>query len=303
MTIREFEADIPDVPLQEVLGVLGAPDEKTVVVGQPGPIADGVAVAMRTNGQVLRDATRINLFNHYSDVLPTRFADTWFNIEQALRGAQEQAPLWKRGLWHVNGTVGEALSRLYINQHFPASSKDAVGHMVDDIRTAFRKRLTNAEWMDEPTRIEALAKLDTLRVKIGYPDHWEDDAALKIKPNDALGNLQRTYIYEDNKAAAKLGQPVDRDEWFMLAHETNAYYAHMLNEIVFPAGILEPPFYDPLADPAVNYGAIGAVIGHEITHAFDDQGRAFDASGQLRDWWTKYASRRLRPGMAWQDAR
>jgi len=210
---------------------------------------------------------------------------------RTLRGQQEMKPRWKRGVRVVNGGAGELLGKLYVEQHFPPDSKRRVETMIENLRQAFSDSVETLDWMDETTKLAAQRKLDAFNAKIGYPDKWRDYSALNIVAGDLVGNIQRVRQFEHNRHIAKLAKPVDRSEWGMTPQTVNAYYRPTWNEIVFPAAILHPPFFDPAVDDAFNYGAIGAVIGHEFSHGFDDQGRKFDGSGRLADWWTEADAR------------
>jgi putative endopeptidase len=203
-----------------------------------------------------------------------------------LRGVPQNLPAWQRAMRLENGALGEALGKLYVQQCFPAESKVRMEKMVANLLLAFKQGIDTLEWMSPATKKEAQAKLATFTPKIGYPKKWRDYSALEIRRNDLLGNVHRANVFDFKRNVAKLGKPVDRDEWHMSPQTVNAYYNPELNEIVFPAVILQPPFFDPKADDAVNYGAIGAVIGHEISHGFDDKGSQYDGLGNLRDWWT-----------------
>ena len=205
----------------------------------------------------------------------------------ALRGVPQNLPAWQRAMRLENGALGEALGKLYVEQYFPAESKVRMEKMVANLLLAFKQGIDTLDWMSPQTKKEAQAKLATFTPKIGYPKKWRDYSALQIRRDDLLGNVFRANRFEHQRNVAKLGKPVDRDEWFMTPQTVNAYYNPELNEIVFPAVILQPPFFNAKADDAVNYGAIGAVIGHEISHGFDDQGSQYDGLGNLRDWWTK----------------
>ena len=195
---------------------------------------------------------------------------------------------WKRGVGLVEEALGEAVGQLYVERHFPPHAKEAMVGLVDNLVEAFRRSLSQVPWMGEATRREALTKLGQFTPKIGYPQRWRDYGALEVRADDLLGNVRRAVAFEVDRQYAKLGGPVDRDEWFMTPQTVNAYYNPGLNEIVFPAAILQPPFFDVDADDAVNYGGIGAVIGHEVGHGFDDQGSQFDGTGTLRNWWTEH---------------
>ena len=203
-----------------------------------------------------------------------------------LSGTEENRERWKRGVSLVQDLLGEAVGKLYVARHFPADAKDRMKVLVDDLTEAYRRNISELEWMSPETRTKALAKLEKFTPKVGYPDKWRDYSQLQITPTDLLANVRNGYLDEYRRELGKLGQPVDRDEWFMTPQTVNAYYNPGMNEIVFPAAILQPPFFDPQADDAANYGGIGAVIGHEIGHGFDDQGAKYDGDGNLVDWWT-----------------
>ena len=220
--------------------------------------------------------------------LPAAFVDENFDFYgRTLTGAEELRDRWKRGVSLVEGSLGEAVGELYVAQHFPPEHKAAVQRLVDNLIAAYRESITGLDWMGEETRARALAKLDAFTPKIGYPDKWRDYSTLEIDAEDLLGNVRAANLFEERRDLDKLGKPMDRGEWFMPPQMVNAYYNPPLNEIVFPAAILQPPFFDPEADDAWNYGGIGAVIGHEIGHGFDDQGSKYDGTGRLTDWWTE----------------
>ncbi|MCA0427592.1 MAG: M13 family metallopeptidase [Bacteroidetes bacterium] len=204
-----------------------------------------------------------------------------------LTGTKEQKPMWKRGISAANGIVGELLGQLFVEKSFSPESKKRVNAMVDNIMEAFRIRLGKLEWMSEPTRAKALEKLASFTRKFGYPDKWTDYSSLEIKNDSYLENYMRAAEFGHREMVEKLGKPIDRNRWGMLPQTVNAYYNPTLNEIVFPAAIMQPPFFDANADEAVNYGSIGAVIGHELTHGFDDQGSKYGADGNLKSWWTE----------------
>ena len=222
-----------------------------------------------------------------SPYLSKAFVDTRFDFRgKTLRGQPQNRPRWNRGVALVDGQLGEVLGQEYVRLHFPASSKAQMDALVGNIRDAMTERLKHVDWMSEPTREQALYKMSKFGVKIGYPDKWRSYDGLELKPDDLYGNVERSSAFEWAYKRGKIGKPVDPLEWGMTPQTVNAYYNPPRNEIVFPAAILQAPFFDPNADPAVNYGGIGAVIGHEITHGFDDQGRKSDGDGVLRDWWT-----------------
>lgn len=203
-----------------------------------------------------------------------------------LSGTEENRERWKRGVSLVQDLLGEAVGKLYVDRHFPAEAKTRMLELVANLQEAYRRNISDLEWMSPQTREAALAKLEKFTPKIGYPDKWRDYAGLEISATDLVGNYRRGYAAEYDRDLAKLGGPVDRDEWFMTPQTVNAYYNPGMNEIVFPAAILQPPFFDAAADDAANYGGIGAVIGHEIGHGFDDQGAKYDGDGNMVDWWT-----------------
>jgi putative endopeptidase len=220
-------------------------------------------------------------------LLSKPFVDANFEFRgKTLQGQPEIKPRWKRGGAFVEDAMGEALGRIYVSRYFPPEAKAKVLQLVSDIRSALKARIEKLDWMSAETKARALDKLSKFTVKIGYPDAWRDYAALTIKPHDLYGNALRAGAFEWNRELKRLHGPVDRKEWGMTPQTVNAYYNSTGNEIVFPAAILQPPFFDPNADMAVNYGGIGVVIGHEISHGFDDQGRKSDGDGVLRDWWT-----------------
>jgi predicted metalloendopeptidase len=206
---------------------------------------------------------------------------------KVLSGIDQQQPRWKRGVNATDGALGEALGKLYVEQHFPAERKARMEQLVKNLLAAFKESINTLDWMGPDTKLQAQAKLAKFTTKIGYPNKWRDYSKLTVARDDLVGNVLRSHAFDYQKEVDKLGKPIDRDEWGMTPQTVNAYYNPELNEIVFPAVILQPPFFDADADDAVNYGAIGAVIGHEISHGFDDQGAQYDGDGNLRDWWTK----------------
>ncbi len=221
-------------------------------------------------------------------LMSKRFVDAqWQFRSHELSGALEQQPRWKRAIGLVSGELGEALGRDYVAAYFPPESKAKMVQLVTDLRTALKARIQNLTWMSDATKQKALEKLSLYTVKIAYPDKWRDYTKLVIKPGDLAGDVEAGSVFEWNRELAKLDKPVDKTEWGMTPQTVNAYYNPTMNEIVFPAAILQPPFFDPQADMAVNYGGIGGVIGHEITHGFDDEGRHYDGHGKLSEWWTE----------------
>jgi putative endopeptidase len=230
---------------------------------------------------------RWHLIHAAAPQLPAKFVDENFNFYgKTLTGTKEILPRWKRCVRSTDGALGEALGQVYVRKHFPPQAKTRALEMVNNLEAALREDIQNLPWMGQETKKQALIKLDAIVNKIGYPDKWRDYSALKIDRGPYVLNAMRAGRFEFNRDLAKVGKPVDRTEWGMSPPTVNAYYNPQLNEIVFPAGILQPPFFSPDSDDAFNYGGMGAVIGHELTHGFDDQGSQFDAQGNLRNWWT-----------------
>jgi putative endopeptidase len=219
--------------------------------------------------------------------LSSAFVDEHFDFYgRTLTGAQELRDRWKRGVTLVEGAMGEAIGQIYVERNFPPVAKERMDVLVANLVEAYRQSITTLEWMSEETRVRALEKLEAFTPKIGFPPKWRDYSSLEIDPSDLLANVRAANVFEFNRQLAKIGKPLDRDEWFMTPQTVNAYYNPGFNEIVFPAAILQFPFFDVARDEAANYGGIGAVIGHEIGHGFDDQGSKFDGTGRLTDWWT-----------------
>ena len=240
-----------------------------------------------TDLETLRAYLRFHLLSHVASQLPEPFDDTNYNFYgKQLSGSTEKPARWKRCSAGVDGVLGEALGEVYVKQYFAGDSKQKMLEMVSDIEHAMDRDIDQLDWMSAATKVRAKEKLHAVANKIGYPDHWRDYTTLEIKPDDAVGNRLRGLAFENDRELNKIGKPVDHLEWGMSPPTVNAYYNPSMNDINFPAGILQPNFYDPKVDDAVNYGHIGAVIGHELTHGFDDQGKKFDAKGNLSDWWT-----------------
>ena len=257
------------------------------VISQPSFFKGFAAMVPATPLETWKAWLAAQVITMSAPYLSQPFVDARFEFfGKTLSGQQEQRPRWKRGVQLVNGSMGEALGKLYVEKHFPAASKARMEKMIANLIEAYRQSITELDWMTADTKKEALAKLAKFSPKIAYPPKWRDYGRLEVKADDLVGNVERANTLEHEYQIGKLGKPVDRDEWLMSPQTVNAYYNPVKNEIVFPAAILQPPFFDVTADEAANYGAIGAVIGHEIGHGFDDQGRRFDGDGKLRDWWT-----------------
>ncbi len=260
----------------------------TVIVREPSYLEGFAAAWAEVPLADWKAWLRWHVLHDAASLLAKRFVDEDFDFYgRTLTGQPEPRERWQRGVSVVEGTLGEAVGKLYVEQHFPAAAKAQVLALVDHLIEAYRRSISELAWMTEATRERALAKLGTFTPKVGYPDVWRDYSALVIDPADLVGNLRRASSVETDRHLTRVGQPVDRTEWLMTPQTVNAYYHPLMNEIVFPAAILQPPFFDPEADEAVNYGAIGAVIGHEIGHGFDDQGSRYDGDGNLNDWWTE----------------
>jgi putative endopeptidase len=244
-------------------------------------------VVARRDLSEIKTYLRWQLLKSSAPVLPKAFVSENFSFfEQTLTGAKELKVRWKRCVESTDSNLGEDLGKVYVAQYFPSTSRTRMIKLVATLEKTLRADIQSLEWMSAATKKQALIKLNAIVDKIGYPSRWRDYSRLRIVREDALGNLQRSKAFEFRRRLSKIGQPVDRNEWLMTPPTVNAYYLEQTNEINFPAGILQPPFFDAQADDAVNYGAIGSVIGHELTHGFDDEGRKFDATGNLRDWWT-----------------
>ena len=259
-----------------------------VIVGEPSYFEALDHIVRDTPLAVWKSYFRYHLLSTFAPLLPSAFVEENFAFNGGvLRGTPQNQPRWKRGIRLVDGAIGEGLGKLYVAKYFPPQSKARMQRLVGNLLAAYRHDIDALDWMGPQTKKEAQAKLSRMQTKIGYPNRWRDYSALSIVRGDLVGNVIRANEFEYNRQIGKLGKPIDREEWEMTPQTINAYYRPDLNEIVFPAAILQPPFFNPQADDAANYGAIGAVIGHEMSHGFDDQGSQFDASGNLRDWWTK----------------
>ncbi len=286
MTLAEFQAITPHIDLTKYLRQVGAGKVTVVNVRQPDFFRTVDTLVTTVPLEDWKAYLRWRAASNAAPSLSSAFVNQAFSWQQNLSGAKELRPRWKRCAGAANAVLGEAVGEEYVRRTFtPAAKARALG-MVNNLRDALRDRIGQLGWMSDSTKQQALVKLDAFTRKIGYPDKWRDYSALQVKPGAYAENLQAATRFNNAREWKKIGKPVDRTEWAMTPPTVNAYYSPVLNEIVFPAGILQPPFYDPNADDAVNYGGMGAVIGHEMTHGFDDQGRQFDAVGNLRDWWT-----------------
>ncbi|HEY2347275.1 MAG TPA: M13-type metalloendopeptidase [Xanthomonadaceae bacterium] len=259
-----------------------------VIVSQPSYFKGLADIIRNTPVPVWKAYFRWHALHAAAPYLSKAYVDENFAFYgTVLRGVPQNRPRWQRGVRLLDGTIGEQLGQVYVSRYFPPASKARVTELVHNLLAAYKQSIDTLDWMSPATKQQALAKLSMYMLKLGYPDKWRDYSALRIDRDDLLGNVARASEFEYMRNINKLGQPIDRSEWGMNPQTINAYYNPEMNEIVFPAAILQPPFFDPKADDAVNYGAIGAVIGHEISHGFDDQGSQYDGSGNLHDWWTK----------------
>ncbi|MEZ5498388.1 MAG: M13 family metallopeptidase [Steroidobacteraceae bacterium] len=282
----EAAAAAPQFGWQPFLAAIGT-DTGAIDVNQPTYVASlGVLVRERPIA-TWREYLAFQLIDSYAPYLASKFDELHFDFHsRSLRGVQEQQERWKRGVDMLGNNVGEMVGQMYVERHFSPASKARMQALVGNLLQAFAQSIDGLQWMGSDTRTAAHEKLGKFTVKIGYPDKWRDYSSLTISRDDLVGNIERATAFEFDRQLKRVGGPVDRSEWLMTPYTVNAYYYPPANEIVFPAAILQPPFFDPQADDAVNYGAIGAVIGHEISHGFDDSGRQFDGDGNLRDWWT-----------------
>ena len=287
--LTQLDALTPGYDMTAFLTALGIKDKVTyLVVSQPSYLTGFSKVMQNTPLDAWKTYFKWHLLSASANTLSKSFADESFAFNSTvLNGIPKQEDRWKRGVRLVNGNMGESLGKLYVEKHFPAASKVRMEALVANLLEAYRESIDTLDWMSPATKKEAQAKLATFKPKIGYPNKWRDYSALQVVKGDALGNAQRASRFSTQFELNKLGKPIDREEWGMTPQTVNAYYNPEMNEIVFPAAILQAPFFDPKADDAVNYGGIGAVIGHEISHGFDDQGAQYDGKGNLRDWWTK----------------
>ncbi len=287
VTRAELPATFPGIDWNALLGGGNVPAQASLVVAQPSAIEKIAALAANEPLNVWKDYAAFRAINAYASVLPKAFVDEDFAFNgQVLAGTPAQRDRWKRAVDQVNGGLGEAVGQLYAAKYFPADAKAKIDDLVRNLIAAMDVRLQNLTWMAPETKAKARVKLAAFTPKIAYPDKWRDYSNLSVNRGEAFGNLQRAREFEYQRNLNKVGRPVDRGEWGMTPQTVNAYANPTMNEIVFPAAILQPPFFDPKADAAVNYGGIGAVIGHELSHHFDDQGRKFDPKGSLADWWT-----------------
>jgi putative endopeptidase len=293
MTLAALQAYAPGLDWNAHLAAAGAPGLTRVILAEKSAVKDSADLFARTPLETLKAWAAFHVADGASPYLSKRFVDSRFAFTSKLDGVTEQLPRWKRGVALIDASLGEAVGRDYSARYFPPQAKAATADMVANLKAAMAARIDGATWMAPATKAEARKKLDRMIVEVGYPSKWRNFSALKIDPSDLYGDVARSQAFEWAYSLEDLGKAVDHAKWDMHPQTVNAYNGGQENKVVFPAGILQPPYFDLAADPAVNYGATGATIGHEITHGFDDQGRKIDADGALRDWWTADDARRF----------
>jgi putative endopeptidase len=286
-TRADFPAKAPGLDWAEYFRAAGLDKQASFIVWQPEAFAGEAALVDSTALDTWKDWLAYHLIEAYAGVLPKALADERFAFfGKILSGTPEQRPRWKRGVETVNRLLGDEVGKLYAQRYFPPEAKAQADAMVGNIIAAFRQRIESLSWMDASTKAEAQAKLTTLYVGIGYPEAWRDYSAYVVKADDVFGNFWRGGLFDYRRNMLRLGAPVDRKQWSMTPQTVNAVNLPLQNALNFPAAILQPPFFDPQAPAAANYGAIGSVIGHEISHTFDSEGATFDSKGRVRNWWT-----------------
>lgn len=287
-SISQVKEMFPNIPWNRIFNeAMGIDTPEMLIVTTINTVKQGDNLLGRLTDREMKDYYIWSLVDEASNCLSDSFSDANFEFNRVMSGVQEQAPRWKRALGAVEGVLGEGIGELYVAEYFPQSSKDYVEGLVENLRNALGKHIIHLSWMSDDTKLQALKKLNATTVKIGYPDKWKDYSNLDIDPAFSYWeNMHNAEMWSRGEYLAKWGKPVDRTEWDMTPQTINAYANALNNEIVFPAGILQAPFYDPEASDAENYGGIGVVIGHELTHGFDDQGRQFDSQGNMVNWWT-----------------
>ena len=288
MSLDELKAYAPGFPWDSMLEASGISDQRAFVVRENDAIKGLAKTFGATDLETIKAYMTANYVGSMAAFLPAKIDNARFDFYgKALRGTEVQQERWKRAVSQIDAMMGEMVGKVYVKKHFPPVAKKEMDKLIENLRAAFKDGIDNLEWMDAKTKVEAQDKLAKFNPKIGYPDEWTDYSELKVDRDDLIGTVKSANEWSWKDNISKLGGPIDRNEWGMNPQTVNAYYRASLNEIVFPAAILQAPFFDPAADPAVNYGGIGAVIGHEMGHGFDDQGRKTDGNGVQRDWWTE----------------
>lgn len=287
-TVQQLKKDYPNIDWNLLIESLGLTDVKTVIVGQPRSFAEVSKLLGSLSEQEIKDYLAYSYIHSAASYLSDDYVNAEFELfGKVMSGKKENEPRWKRALSVPNGLLGMAVGQLYVEKYFAGESKSKMLTLVDNLKTALGEHISNLTWMTDSTKQNALVKLNSFKVKIGYPDKWKDYSAINVDPKESYWtNIKKAVKWHAEDNIAKYGKPVDKEEWLMTPQTVNAYYNPTTNEICFPAGILQAPYFDVNADDACNYGAIGVVIGHEMTHGFDDQGRQFDQNGNMVDWWT-----------------
>ena len=287
MTIEELEKEIPGVDWKVYFETIGLPGIEELNVAQPEPIREVARIWNNSPLEAQKAYLQWKVIDAAAPYLGDEFVAEHFEFNgKVLSGVKEMKPRWKRAVATVDGAMGEAVGQMYVEKYFPAAAKERMMKLVENLQKALGERIKALDWMSEETKARALEKLAAIYVKVGYPDQWRDYSGLEVRNDSYWNNILRSNEFDFDYMLAKAGQPVDKKEWLMTPQTVNAYYNPTTNEICFPAGILQYPFFDMNADDAFNYGAIGVVIGHEMTHGFDDQGRQYDKDGNLKEWWT-----------------
>lgn len=288
MSREDFMREFDGFDWKKYFDVRGANAAEFINIGQPDAIRESIKIINDTDLDLIKSYLKYRVILAADSFLDDKTYDISFDFfNRTMSGQKEKKPRWKRAVATLDGTIGEEIGRLYVEKYFSPDAKKRMEQLVENLRRAYKIRIEKLDWMSDDTRGRAIEKLDAFRAKIGYPTKWRDYSKLNLDANDSLfENMMRVAKFEDDFWMEKIGREKDPTIWYMNAHEINAYYDPSTNEICFPAGILQPPFFDMSADDAFNYGAIGAIIGHEMTHGFDDMGRHFDANGNMRDWWT-----------------
>jgi putative endopeptidase len=288
MAVADMVRDYPAAPISIYLAASSLDRLSDVIVRQPEFFQTLYALAKERPLDDWKTYLRWHLLRATAPYLHSAAEEESFAFYgRVLRDQQAQEPRWQRAARVIDAEIGEALGQLFVEKHFPPAARARMNDLVENLKAVVRDRLGKVEWMTDATRAKALAKFERFTQKIGHPDKFRDYSSVEIRPDDFLGNVERADQFETRRTISRVGRPVDKTEWHMTPETVNAYFNPLQNEIVFPAGILQPPFFDVEMDDAVNYGAIGVVIGHEITHGYDDQGRKYDADGNLNDWWTE----------------
>ena len=293
--VKKLSGLSPNFNWQLFFDDAGIAKAENVIVRQPSYLASFSNILSNYSIDEWKNYSKVKLLSSFAAELPQTFVDARFDFYgKTLRGMEVNRQRWKRAVSAVNGSLGEILGKVYVDKYFKPEAKERMIKLVSNLRLSMADRIKKVDWMSDETKKQALAKLNKFNAKIGYPDKWKDYSKLVVKPNELVLNTIRSAEVEYNREIDKLGKPIDREEWGMTPQTVNAYYNPSMNEVVFPAAILQPPFFNMKADDAVNYGGIGAVIGHEITHGFDDQGRKYDGNGNMREWWTKEDAERFK---------